>query len=171
MKRLILLRHAKAVGKDAARDFDRVLAPRGRAQMDAVARHLASVPLDLALVSPSARTRETWRLAKRPDVRTEFDQRIYEADEPQLLAVAQEADPDAGAVILVGHNPSFEELAHDLVRAGERGDAMERLRDGFATAGVAVLEFDTESWRKLARRSGRLVSFETPASLGAEGDD
>jgi phosphohistidine phosphatase len=171
MKRLILLRHAKAVAKDAARDFERVLAPRGREQMEAVSGHLAGVAADLALVSPSARTRETWRLAKRPDVPARFDQRIYEADQSSLLAVAQEADADAGAVVMVGHNPAFEELALDLVRAGEEGLAADRLRRGMPTAAVAVLEFDIDSWRKLSRRTGRLVSFETPKSLGSDGED
>jgi phosphohistidine phosphatase len=170
MKRLTLLRHAKAVGKDA-RDFDRVLAAHGRAQMEVMARHLAEMALDLALCSPSARTRETWELAGRPDVPVQFDRRIYEAGETQLLAVAQEADPQAASVVLIGHNPAFEELALDLVRAGERGAGAERLQGGFPTAGVAVLEFDVAGWRGLARRTGRLVSFETPASLGFGEDD
>ena len=169
MKRLILLRHAKAVAKDGVRDFDRVLAPQGRAQMDVIAEHLASLPCDLALVSPSARTRETWILARRADVATRFDQQIYEATERELLAVAQAADPEAETVILVGHNPAFEELALDLVRAGEQGAAAERLRGGMPTASVAVIAFDVDSWPKLSRRTGTLVSFETPASLGFAG--
>jgi phosphohistidine phosphatase len=171
MKRLVLLRHAKAVNKDAARDFDRVLAPRGREQMKAMSGHLAPMQLDLALVSPSARTRETWTLARRPEVTTRFDQRIYEASERDLLSVAQEADAAAASVVLVGHNPAFEELALDLVRAGEGGDAAERLRGGFPTAAIAVIEFETDSWRQLSRGTGRLVSFETPASLGLTGGD
>ncbi len=171
MKRLVLLRHAKAVAKDAVQDFDRVLAPQGRAQMDAVAGHLANIPCDLALVSPSARTRETWTLARRPDVPTRFDQRIYEASERELLAVAQEADSEAETVILVGHNPAFEELALDLVRASEQGAAAERLRGGMPTASVAVIAFEIDGWRELSRRTGQLVSFDTPASLGVGGSD
>ncbi|NNM74688.1 SixA phosphatase family protein [Enterovirga aerilata] len=170
MKRLVLLRHAKAVGKDAARDFDRVLAPRGRAQMEVVARHLASMPLDLALVSPSARTRETWELARRPEVPVRFDRRIYEASEPELLKVAQEAEPSSEALVLVGHNPAFEELARDLVRTGDEA-GMGRLLDGMPTAAVAVIAFEIDSWRRLSRKTGRLLSFETPASLGFERDD
>ena len=171
MKRLILLRHARAVAKDAAPDFDRVLAPEGRAQMEAMAGHLAGLPCDLALVSPSARTRETWELARRSDVPARFDQRIYEASERELLAVAQEAEQTAQSVILVGHNPAFEELALDLVRSGEQGPAADRLRHGFPTASVAILDFEISSWPELARRTGRLVSFETPASLGFAGRD
>ena len=171
MKRLVLLRHGKAVSKDAARDFERALAPRGREQMGRMAEHLADMRLDLALSSPSARTRETWTLARRSDVPVRFDDRIYEAAETELLAVAQEADPQAEAVILVGHNPAFEALSLDLLRAGEKGAAAERLSRGFPTAGVAVLEFDIDSWRKLSRRTGRLVSFETPASLGSGRDE
>ncbi len=171
MKRLVLLRHAKAVGKDAERDFERVLAPRGREQMKAMSGHLAEMELDLALVSPAARTRETWTLARRPEVTTRFDQRIYEASERELLKVAQEADVTATSLVLVGHNPAFEELALDLLRAGEEGDSAERLRFGFPTAAIAVIAFDIDSWRKLSRRTGRLMSFETPATLGLTGGD
>lgn len=167
MKRLVLLRHAKAVAKDGVRDFDRVLAQQGREEMTAVASHLASMPCDTALVSSAARTRETWKLAHKPDVPTTFERSIYEADEPELLAAARGADPAAETAIMVGHNPGFEELALSLTQAGEDGPAADRLQAGFPTAGVAVIEFDIGSWRELARGTGRLVSFETPASLGS----
>jgi phosphohistidine phosphatase len=170
MKRLILLRHGKAVAKDAVADFDRVLAPRGRAQMKVVAEHLEDMEIDLALVSPSARTRETWSLAAREDVEARYDQRIYEAEAADLMQVLHEVPPDVHSVALVGHNPAFEDLARDLVQSGDR-DARKRMENKYPTGCVAVLEFDIEQWSSLARRSARLVSFETPASLGFDGDD
>ena len=172
MKRLVLLRHAKAEAKNAAEDFERVLAKRGRAQMSVVARHLSEAGLrpDLAILSPSARTRETWSLAKLKDVPVQLDERIYEAAHETLLEIVREAPDDATMVALVGHNPGFEELAHELVRTGP-GEALARLRRGYPTAGVAAIEFEVERWRAVSPRTGRLVSFETPASLGSEADE
>src|SRR5438094_761470 len=63
MDRLILLRHAKAENDaPSGDDFDRPLAPRGRREAAAMAGQLAALGIrpDLALVSPSLRTRETW---------------------------------------------------------------------------------------------------------------
>lgn len=171
MKRLILLRHAKAVAK-SLRDFERALAPRGRAQMKFVARHLEGEGLkpDLALVSPSVRTRETWDLTGQTDVPVRFDQRIYEASDDDLLSVLREAEPTAGTVVLVGHNPAFEDLARRLVRTGGEDD-LARMQAKYPTASVAIIDFDLDDWAKIAPRTGRLVGFATPASLGSGEDD
>jgi phosphohistidine phosphatase len=171
VKRLILLRHAKAAPKDAAEDFERVLAPKGRAEMVPIARRLQADDLqpDIALVSSSARTRETWNLAEgSADVAVAFDKRIYEAPAERLLAVLREADGvvadgPAERVVLVGHNPGISELAHVLAGSGE---GLDRLLRGMPTAALAVIDFDVEAWREIAPGQGRLVDFVTPATAG-----
>lgn len=170
MKRLILLRHAKAVAKDAAEDFDRVLAPGGRAQMTVMARYLADERLapDLAIVSPSARTRETWSLAKlalAEEIPAVFEARVYEASDEMLLAVLRETGAEIRSAILVGHNPGIEDLARRLVGYGDRY-AAGRMMESFPTAALAVVDIAVETWRDVEIRSGRLDRFVTPASLG-----
>ena len=67
MRRLILFRHAKAEPRGPGQsDFDRQLAPRGWEDAAIVGRALAAdgVTPDLALVSPSRRTTETWISAR-----------------------------------------------------------------------------------------------------------
>lgn len=160
--RLVLLRHAKAVAKDAPSDFDRVLAPRGQAQMTAVAKYLAgrdgrAIRPDLALVSPAARTRETWAAAKLPKVEARFEDGIYEASPKALLAVVRGVEEGPRTVMLVGHNPSIEELAGKLT-GGASG--------GFPTAAFAVIELEGEAWGDI--RKGRLERFVTPDDLGVE---
>jgi phosphohistidine phosphatase len=170
VKRLILLRHAKAAPKDAAEDFDRVLAPLGRSEMAPIARCMQTDELkpDIALVSPAARTRETWDLAKGSlqDVALSFDDRIYEAPAEQLLTVLREADGvvadgPAERVVLVGHNPGISELAHVLAGSGE---GLDRLLRGMPTAALAVIDFDVDAWSKIAPGEGRLADFVTPAT-------
>lgn len=171
MKRLILLRHAKAAPLGSGDDLDRPLAPRGRAQMALVARHLAGLPPpDLALVSPAARTRETWSLAGLAKVPVRIDERIYEADRTTLLEVARSPDDPIGTALLVGHNPGLQDLTRRLVAAGDQA-LLEKMRLGTPTASVAIIECRAGAWAEIEAGTGRLVGFETPASLGLGGDD
>ena len=166
MKQLILLRHAEAVAKVSAGDEGRTLSARGTAQMEPVSRHLATLPRpDLALVSPSARTRETFRLSGLDDVPVRYETGIYDAPPEALLRLVQAAPAEAGTLLAVGHNPGFEDIAHALAGSGE-GTALALMRREFPTACVALLAFDAESWNAVAPGTGRLVSFATPASLG-----
>jgi phosphohistidine phosphatase len=176
MKRLILLRHAKAVAREAD-DFDRVLAPRGRAEMTAIAAYLAAQPdrrPDLALVSAAVRTRETWTLAQAGtgEVATAFEDEVYEASPEQLLDVVHTADgilADGATetLILVGHNPGISELAQMLVASGE-SVARRELARGMPTGAVAILDIDIASWRELRPGTARLADFVTPDTAGSK---
>ena len=91
MRTLILLRHAKAVAYSPEGDFNRELAPRGRAQADRLGRWLADKPFAPALVyaSPARRTRETADLAiaALPVKPERIDQAsLYNADADEIIA-------------------------------------------------------------------------------------
>ena len=64
MRRLMLLRHAKAVPQGSMADEERPLAVRGRRDTPLIGKFAVSRGLvpDLALVSSSVRTRVTWEL-------------------------------------------------------------------------------------------------------------
>src|SRR5690242_19331477 len=109
--RLILLRHAKAE-PHRADDHSRVLAERGRADASAVRPLIAELAPSLAVVSTSARTRETWELADPGGVPAVFDERVYEASVADLREVLGELTVESA--VLVGHNPSIERLAWEL---------------------------------------------------------
>lgn len=163
MKQLIILRHAKAVARAAARDFDRVLAAEGRREMDRVAADLvaSSIRPDLALVSPAARTRETWRLARIEGIAPRFEPEIYDAEVETLVTLVRSAPDDASRLMLVGHNPGIEELA---LFVGD-GDARPSIGAGLPTAALAVFELPEGRWADLAGGTGRLLHYATPASL------
>lgn len=173
MKRLYCLRHAKAVAKHPADDVDRVLAPRGRRQMRAVARFVKETRIrpDRALVSPSARTRETWARTGLEGVPTTFEGRIYEASPETLLDMVREVDDAARSLVMVGHNPGLEELVRGL--AGGLGEpyALARLAAKVPTAAFAIFDLPVDRWAETRLGSGRLIGFVTPAWLGDEADD
>jgi phosphohistidine phosphatase len=170
----MLLRHGKSDWPSGVKDLDRPLATRGREAVPRVAAHMAEEQLfpDLALVSPARRARETWELVapKLGDVPARFEPRIYESPPERLLAAIREIGPEARSVLLVGHNPGFEDLAKLLIGHGDRY-AFARIAKKFPTAGLAVLDFAADHWRDVRPGSARLDRFVTPKSLGQDDDD
>lgn len=174
MRRLIMLRHAKSARPPGVDDFDRPLAARGREAAPRMGAYLRDEGLfpDLALVSPSRRTRETWDLVRAAlgEVETRFEQAIYEAPAARLLAAVQDVEAPVRSLLMIGHNPGFEDLARRLAGHGDSG-ALARLNEKFPTSAVAILDFAVESWAEVERRAGRLERFVTPKDLGGEEDD
>ena len=174
MRRLMLLRHAKSARPAGVADIDRPLARRGRdaaLRMGAYMRDEELFP-DLALVSSARRTRETWDLVAPAleGVEARFEPRIYEAPVARLLAVLRDVEPNVRALLMIGHNPGFEDLALRLIGHGDRS-ASERLSEKFPTAALAVIDFDLESWAEVAAGAGRLERFVTPKMLGTGEDE
>ncbi len=170
MRRLLLFRHATAERADAAEtDLQRLLTPQGRAEAATMGAYLASHALrpDQVLVSPAARTRETWRqiaAALRTAPEPAFDARLYNATAQTLLSVVKQTPDESRTVLVLGHNPGLHELAMLLTATGEI-DTRERLRENLPTAGLAVIDFALDAWAKLHARAGRLERFVSPRSI------
>jgi len=170
MRRLLLFRHSTAERAEPGEsDQDRPLSAEGRADAAAMGAYFASHSFDLdrALVSPSTRTRETWRqlaVALRGPWEPVFDERIYNAAALTLMAVLKQQPEDSRTLLLIGHNPGLHELATMLVATGDV-DTREELRENFPTSGLAVIDFALDSWTKLHPRSGRLERFVGPKTI------
>lgn len=166
MRRLILMRHAKAE-RDApsGRDRDRPLSPRGRAEAALMARALAERGWrpDTALVSAAVRTRQTWETASDAfgDVELQLEDALYDADPAVLRAFIAAAEDRAGCLILIAHNPGVQQLAVELLTEGAASPALlDQMAGGFPTAAAALFGVDA---------AGRFVyeGFLTPRALGA----
>lgn len=175
MPRLFLLRHAKSPpGLPGQKDFDRPLADRGRVAMTAVGRYMAKegyVP-DLALCSPSARTRETFEELRPflPDhIAVDYVRDLYEASLGSMLKVIASHADASERLLVVGHNPSIHRLASTLPGEGDPA-LLADVEARFPTASLAVLDFAV-GWREIRPGSGRLVSFVVPADLGGPSGD
>ena len=174
MRRLILMRHAKAVPPEGMADEDRPLATRGRFAMEKIAHFFAEKDLtpDLVLVSTSVRTRETWALlapafAKKPAHR--FEKELYSASKETLYGMIQSIPAPVQTLLVIGHNPGLEEITRSLAASGE-AEALMRFGRGMPTAALAVFELAVNDWRKAAPKTGRMELFVTPKSLGADDD-
>ncbi len=168
MKTLCLLRHAKSSWDDAALDdFDRPLAERGLKAAPLIGRLMAKrgwLP-DLALVSPAARARETWRLvsAELPaPVETRFEPAIYMAAPDDILALLRALPDAASSVILVGHNPGLEQSAALLAGPESDQQALARMTEKFPTAALARFDVTT-----IAANDAALTDFIRPGDLAS----
>ena len=137
---LILMRHAKAVDRlEAEDDFQRGLTDRGRADSAAAADALADhgIRVDLALVSPSWRTRQTYDQLVPQIGAPELDDpmALYHASTEMLERATRNVLDRAGTILLVGHNPGIGGFAHKLAQScGETG----RMPLGYPTATASV---------------------------------
>jgi phosphohistidine phosphatase len=165
MRRLLLLRHAKAVPLMRGDDFDRVLADRGREDARRLGEHMAHRGLipDRAIYSGAARTRETWDIVSAgwPPIEAEQQNALYEATRFLILGLLRELPANSKAHLVVGHNPGMAEVANLLVGEGVSSERL-RLASKFPTCALAVIAFDRLDWSDLAPRCGRLETFLTP---------
>ena len=172
MKRLFLLRHAKAVpAESGVEDFDRTLMLSGMQDGGAMARYLrkSGYSLDLILCSASARTTQTAELVlQEMPTDVEYRDNLYLADVPKLLAAVHGAPAAVTNLMLVGHNPGLEHaatlLAREPVRRKER-TRHEALEEKFPTSALAILDFDVGRWRDVGKNAGKLVDFVRPRDI------
>jgi phosphohistidine phosphatase len=174
MKRLYILRHAKAVpGEPGQDDHARPLTLRGLADAEAMARYMRknSARPDRVLVSTSARTVQTADLVLRElemPPRADYRDALYLASPGKILSLLQSAPAKAESILLVGHNPGLEELATLLAREPVRRKERERrdvLEEKFPTGALAVLDFDIARWRDIRPGEGKLADFVRPKDL------
>ncbi len=155
-RRLIVMRHAKTA-QEASSDRARELTSRGRADAKSAGRWMREegIEPDLVLVSSAARARATAdlvvaELAEAPEVRVVEE--LYSASAEEVLEIVTGVESTRRAVLVVGHNPTMEEVAQ-LLPDQEAPEAAAHL----PTAGVVVLAV-TEDWHRLRAGSAELVS-------------
>jgi phosphohistidine phosphatase len=160
MKTLLILRHGKAQPDAPHGDKARVLTGRGRRDSVTMGRRVASLVerLDSILTSDARRAQETATIAAGSagysgEITVEPD--MYGASADELLEIVQAIPDRLACVLIVGHNPSFEELT-DLLAGGDAEPA------DLPTCGLAHLEFDAARWGDVAAGGGRLRGIYTP---------
>ena len=172
MKRLFLLRHAKAQPADGSmEDFDRTLMLAGMQDASAMARYLRSsdYQAELILCSAAVRTTQTAELVLHElGSEIEYRDNLYLADAAKIVAAVRGAPASVSSLMIVGHNPGLEAsatlLAREPVRRKERA-RHEALEEKFPTCALAVLDFDVGRWRDVSQGTGKLAEFVRPKDL------
>ncbi len=154
MKELVVARHGHAEPFESkARDFDRALTRRGRADAVAIGMRLAKHPWQpqLVVASTALRTKETAQCLVQglncPGAPILLEARLYLAEAAIWREVIVGLPPDSDKVLLVGHNPGVSQFAQWLV--GEPDVP------GFSPATLIRFTLAIERWQELA--PGRLA--------------
>src|SRR4051812_48979771 len=153
---LWLLRHGEAVPHESKPDAARELTARGERQALAAGAALARLGLefDACYTSPKVRARDTARLACRAlNVRPQDADVLsdgFDADDARELLLAH--DHHGARVLMVGHNPTFEQVVFDLTGA----------RVDFKKGGVVGI--------RIARSDSRLIVALRPRELESLAD-
>ena len=149
MKRLIVMRHAKAERDSASgRDFDRDLTDRGIRDailMAEVLRRYAIKP-DLALVSPALRTTKTFETVAQTlslVITPLSEQVMFNASAGTLRRLIEDEEDRAETLLVIAHNPGVADLCLQYLKEGGASAAtMAKLMMGFPTAGMMVFTLD-----------------------------
>ena len=167
MKRLFLLRHAKAAPDEGGGDHERPLAERGRRDAPQIGREIARQGFlpDLILCSTARRTVETMDLVlpfllPKPPVKLEPG--LYHAEATVILSRVARLEDGVAAALFVGHNPGLEELAAHLAGDSRIG---RQLGAGMPTCAFAAFTSDATSWRSAAEGTWTAGAYMRPADL------
>ncbi len=156
MKKLVIIRHAKATHEMGYADFERPLTPNGIHDAAIMAGRLndsGHVP-QMLVSSPALRTISTANIFSQHLTvpHAEEIKGIYEADIDDLVDVVAELPDSVDCIGLVGHNPGLSQLLYHF--SGVVNDV--------PTCAVAVVGFETETWAAVTSNSGKLIYYDYP---------
>lgn len=148
--RLLLMRHAKSAWRDPSwTDHERPLKKRGRRDAVRVADALSAMGWtpELILSSDARRALETGtRMCRRwPRAALREMSSLYAAGIPAVRSALRELSSETRNVLLLGHNPGWEEVLLWLTGRSET----------LTTANVACLQTEDSSWASSVAAPGR----------------
>jgi len=164
VKTLLVLRHAKSSwNHPKLADFDRPLNDRGKRDAPRMGKLLAAENLlpDGIVSSTAVRARTTTEavaIASGFDAGIEFADELYAADVADYLACIHARPDTERRVLVVGHNPTVEDLIEQLTGETER----------MPTAGLAQISLALNAWPELSSETaGTLINVWRPRDLPA----
>jgi phosphohistidine phosphatase len=159
MKTLHLLRHAKSDWSEpTVADHDRPLNRRGKRARTIVATHVAGWQVDLVVCSTARRARQTAKpVGAVLGCRVQYEAALYAAVPTHLLEFVRTLSDRDESVMLVGHNPSLEELTAMLCGQSQT----------YPTAALGTIDLAIDRWDEVSPGCGTVAAFVTPAQLEA----
>jgi phosphohistidine phosphatase len=89
---------------------------------------------------------------------------VYAGGAAALVDLVSRTPDSASSVMLIGHNPSLQDLAVSLAVEGEEA-ARARLAEKFPTGALAVIGVPLDAWRDLGEGRGTLEELVLPREL------
>lgn len=161
-KTLLILRHGKAEPAEGVdqTDFERSLTARGESNSRAIGSYIARKGLtpDLIVTSKAARALLTAQnvAGKCGDPPLDENETVYGAYSNDLLTIILELDDSLSTVMIVGHNPTLENVVDELT-------------DGYdtvmKTCSLAILKTTKKSWSEIQNGDFKLIALQNPRDI------
>jgi phosphohistidine phosphatase len=162
-KHLYLLRHAQSADKQISEaDKERELTPQGSRESLLIGSYLLKnkISLDAIFTSAANRAKRSAELIADA-IKTDIDKiilhdELFQASPRTFLDVINQFDNSLNHVMCVGHNPTITYVAEYITKA-EIGDIV--------PGGMAIIQFNFNSWSEVSGGNGELVNYIYPAML------
>ncbi len=147
MKRLYLIRHAKAIPGDE--DKERPLSKSGQKQMKVLRSTQSRLfkSLDLILCSTAQRTLETldgMRTCLSKHVVIQYLDILYNSSPEIFLNKLSLVDDRFDRVMIIGHNPEMTDFALKVCEFGDK-----KLKESMPKGSIAEFSIKNKSWAQL----------------------
>lgn len=159
-KQLFIVRHGKSSWQyESIDDIDRHLKEKGIHDAYKMAKRLKDKKISPGLIisSPAPRAFHTATIFARtlgypPDDIT-IQSHFYPGEDEEILKTIKEQDDSVSSVMIFGHNPAFTDMANHFLP--------EKL-DKLPTSGVAMVYFNTTSWKEIDKSKVDQVLIDYP---------
>ena len=155
MKRVVIVRHGKAVPYGYDDDFSRDLRDRGKSDAKIISSELQEQEIfpDLIISSPAKRALKTARIfAENLNFNKKNiveKQEIYDGlTTSEFLEIIQELPSNIETVFFFGHNPGFYYFVSNLLK---------EFYGDMPTTSTVGIDFPIESWEEVEARTGELA--------------
>lgn len=160
MKRVVIVRHGKAVPYGYDDDYNRDLRPRGKSDAKLICNELErrNIVPELMISSPAKRALKTARyfaenLGYDPLLIQE-EQDIYNGlTTQQFIDLIHELPENANNVFFFGHNPGFYYFVANLLKS---------FNSDMPTTSTVGIDFQVENWKDIEARKGDLAFHLVP---------
>lgn len=163
MKRVVIVRHAKAVPYGYDDDFNRKLRDRGKNDANQISLKLIGdgIKADLIISSPAKRAFKTAKIYaenfRYSNHSIQIEEDLYEGMTTQeFVDLLREISEEVQTVFVFGHNPLVYHLTNNLVKL---------FNSDMPTCSTVAVDFDVESWKEVSARGGDLAFHLTPRML------
>lgn len=161
MKRVVIVRHAKAVPYGYDDDFTRDLTDRGVNDANLIGRELKNrgiIP-DVMISSPANRAIQTAlifaeNLEFNKKEIDEIENMYHGLTTSEFLELIKELPNTAETAFFFGHNPAFHYFTNNL---------LERFYEDMPTCSTVAIDFNVDSWKKVEVRTGKKAFQLIPA--------
>jgi len=155
MKRIVIVRHAKAVPYGYDDDLNRKLRRQGKEDAKIVSMALKEdriIP-DLIISSPAKRAFKTATIfaetLRYPVSRIMIEDELYEGLTTQdFIEIIRNLPEDMQTVFVFGHNPSLYYLVNNLVKL---------FNSDMPTCSTVGIDFSVDNWKEVSAREGKLA--------------